>query len=1267
MKKRLLSIGISLWCAVLGAQQGNYLDNLSRYIENLGVYEEGQEPPRAYHIPAQSLSLNGSWKFFFSEVPGGIPADFYRPGYDDSAWQAIAVPSNWEMQGYGDKQFRNISTTYQLGRPGNAPPDPYAAYRGPVAKTAFAVTPPNVPDEYNPTGAYRTSFALPADWQGQEVFLRFEKVASASFLWVNGQQVGYNEGAQEPSEYDITSQLRPGENTIAVLVLKFADGTYLEGQDYWRLAGIFDDVWVLATPRVRLFDWQVLTDLDAGYRDAELSLTVDVKSYQAAGGTYRVKTTVSRNGQVVANNQSETFEMNGGARHSVTLKNHIENPLKWTESTPDLYDLRLELVNAAGQVADQVDTRIGFKETEIVGNTFFLNGVPVKIHGINSHMQHPEQGHVMDEATIRKDFEILKQFNFNSVRTSHYPPVNKYLELADSYGLYIVDEAGTEAHATEYLSDMPEYLPMYLDRVRKMVIRDRNHPSILFWSAGNESGEGPNITEVVREGKKLDPSRFWMYGGNADVHPGEDIVGPRYPTPVELEVNFGLDTLDQRPSYMDEYLSIAGNGGGALDDYWRVIYRHPRLMGGAIWDFVSTGVTEPVRRLLDGSPHANPVHIMGNARLVPGKTGKALDLNGHDQWVELYRGKPLEVSGDRLTIALDVLPRKLNSSAGALLTKGSNQFGLVQKGTDALEFYIFTGKKEQLTAPLPANWQDTWHQVYAVYDGARMALYIDGAEVASKAVTGAIQNLPFPVNIGRDVEAHGQDTDLYISDAQIDNVRLFAAAIRPGETPDPGAALLWLDFEQEQREGSFYSIGIGARTYGAIWPDRRPQPEMWQMKHSVRPLSFSLLDAEKGIVEVWNRSNFDRADRWRTTWTLTADETVVQSGELALSTAPGIREQVAIALAKPDIVPGVEYRLNITSTLRAATLWAPAGFEVGWEQFELPGWNRPLPPKPAGKAKAVLTADAYAHIISGKGFAYRLDKTTGELTSLVLDGQEVLVEPLRLNVWRAPLANELDNWNGSSLRTKKWKEGYGSTLATDYYSGGIDNLKHLPLEVRAQQAAGKVVVEVREQGLLHGGKTNFTLLDRYITGLTMAGFESTYTYTFSGDGALTVYHRVRPMGSMPQFLPRLGVSLMLGKQFDRVEWYGRGPQENYPDRQSGYRLGIFKSTVGDMYEPYLIPQDNGLRTENRWVRLTNRKGQGLEFAMDQRFNFNTSPYTTDNLTRALYTYQLEEGPGVTLNLDYATTGVGGTARAVYEAYRVYPELTERTIYIRPLR
>jgi len=1252
--KKVFSLVIfwSVFAVLSFSQEKSFLSDIYSFLENTSVFELNQEDGHSPLVPYMSvdealinnkdkspayLSLNGIWKFHYAETPEGILPGFFARNFNDRSWKIISVPSNWEMQGFGDPIFRNV-------------------------RTPFPPNPPYVPREYNPTGSYRRIFTIPSSWKGKEIFLRMEKTASASFVWINGNEVGYNEGAQEPSEYNITTYLRSGSNTIAVLVTKYSDGYYLEDQDYWRLAGIFDDIWLFAVPKIHIFDWQALTDLDEEYRDANLNLSVDVKNYSSVITNDLIlrATLYDRDKKAVKIMTSDKFSVVPSGKQTVLLNAGISNPDKWSAEFPNLYTLTFELLSPAGKTIEVITGRTGFKETEIRNQVFYLNGMPVKLNGINSHMQHPETGHTMDEATIRKDLSLFKRFNINCVRTSHYPPVIRYLELADEYGIYVVDETGDEAHATEYVSRDKKWEAMYRERARKMVLRDRNHPCILFWSAGNESGEGDNICAVIEEGKKYDKTRFWMYGGNAFAHPCEDIIGPRYPQLHSLITNVFLvpESDDPRPSFLDEYLAVTGNGGGGLDDYWDAFYNHPRSMGGAIWDFVSTGITEPVRSLKDASDNNIQVNVMGRAKLVPGVTGSGLDLNGHDQWVEVYRDDALEITGNNLTLALWVYPGSLSSSAGTLITKGNYQFGIRQVKKDSLEFYITTRSKQKVQIALPENWENNWHLVAATYNGSSIFIDIDGRVSDKKAVSGNIRNTPFPVNIGRNAEIHGQETTVYICDAIIDQAGIFTEII-PAESlksPSPEIrrkAALWLDFEQMTESGEFFSYGIGARTYGSIWPDRRPQPEMWQIKKSGQPVTARLISAERGEVEITNRYLFTNLDQLKGVWVLQADNEVIEKGDLNSPIAPQKSGIVRIPYRKPVIQEGAEYRLLITFCQKGRTLWADDGFEIAWEQFDL-SWFVPAK-EPDDSSVNLLTVNEGNEnlVINGKDFKYIFDKKTGILVSMQVSGKEMIKRGADLNLWRAPLANETDEWNYYTSNTRHRTDGYGRFAASEWYSAGLNSLRTIPEDFTFRITNNKFV------------EINVKNIVQMATG--RGGFLNEYKYLISGSGEMKIEHSVIPNGDTPAWLPRIGLDWILEKSLKNVEWFGRGPQENYPDRKSGYRIGIYKSAVTEMYEPYLIPQDYGLRTDNRWVKMTDDSGVGLEFSGNSLFNFNAHPYSTENLTKALYTYQLRQFDGITFNFDYATSGVGCTALSVFPEYQVMPERYDFTVRVKPVR
>ena len=543
-----------------------------------------------------------------------------------------------------------------------------------------------------------------------------------------------------------------------------------------------------------------------------------------------------------------------GETRQVTLERLVVNPRKWTAETPNLYTLTLELVDAEGRVIEVVATRVGFREIEVRNQAILVNGVAVKLNGVNSHILHPRGGSRVDVDTLRRDLVLMKQFNVNTVRTSHYPPNVEYLDLADELGVYVVDEVGDESHATEFVSKDPSWRDAYLHRVRKLVHRDRNHPSVLIWSAGNESGSGENIAAVIEEGKRIDPTRpAWCYGGNEDLLPFEDIVGPRYPTIEDLaKVAAVPATVDPRPSFMDEYLAATGTSVGQLDEFWQLIWKHPRLTGGAVWDWISPGMLARWRPTPDLSPNHVEASLMAGASLVTGRFGRGVSLSGFDQWIEVQRHPGLDLIGNQLTASVWVYPRAWNGD-GSYLTKGNGQFGLVQRDAATIEFYVTASARAVASAPVPRDWVGRWHQVAGIYDGRTVRLVVDGAVLDTKPCEGPLTRTADPVNVGRVAGVHGQEHPGRISNAVFDRVRIFPRALAVADLDKPASELaaqaaLWLELDEVAEGPEYYSLGIGARDYGLVWPDRRPQAELWQLKKSPQPVLVEAIDARRGRV-----------------------------------------------------------------------------------------------------------------------------------------------------------------------------------------------------------------------------------------------------------------------------------------------------------------------------------------------------------------------------------------------------------------------------------
>ncbi len=518
------------------------------------------------------VSLDGTWKFAWAPSPNQAPRGFASDGYDVSDRDDIPVPSNWQLVG---DQIRAGEAKYDLPMYTNV------QYPFPIDNL------PAVPEEDNPTGCYRRSFVIPEEWSGRRVFLHFEGVDSAFHLWVNGQEVGYSQESRLPAEFDITAHLRSGENTVALRVYRWSDGSYVEDQDFWRLSGIYRSVYLWSAPMLHVRDFGVRTVLDSDYDEAVLEIDAWVCNYdKVLVHSSKLVAKLYDEDTLVAE-QEAAVTAGAGEEAYVLFEMPVAEPKLWSEERPALYTLLLTIGETETD-AETVGTRVGFRQVEMKDSLIHVNGAPILFKGVNRHEHEADTGHAIGVDSMVHDIRLMKQFNINAVRTSHYPDDPRWYELCDWYGLYVMDEANLESHGVwDRLTKDSAWEGAFLDRAERMVERDKNHPCVVVWSLGNESGYGPNHVVMANWVRARDATRPIHYNPAHDA-PEVDIISPMYPSLSYLIELAEKD--DPRPVIMCEYAHSMGNSTGNLKEYWDAIAEYHRLQGGFVWDWIDQGL-----------------------------------------------------------------------------------------------------------------------------------------------------------------------------------------------------------------------------------------------------------------------------------------------------------------------------------------------------------------------------------------------------------------------------------------------------------------------------------------------------------------------------------------------------------------------------------------------------------------------------------------------------------------------------------------------------
>ncbi len=995
---------------------------------------------RDHRRDARFISLNGIWKFKLVDKPECAPNDFYHPDYADSAWDDIDVPGNWTMQGYGYPHYTNVMMP-------------------------FNNLPPEVPEE-NPTGLYRTTFEVPEEWLSRRTVIHVGGVESAYFIYVNDRQVGFAKDRCTPTEFDISPYLKSGRNTLSFMVIKWSDSSFIEDQDQWWNAGIYREVYLYNTGKAYIADVFARGDIDDGYEDGILNVLVTggFAVIPEAGWSFALQLLDVKGRNVLTDVPRGDVCSNSKIGYRVMFALPVKKPLQWNAETPNLYTLLVTLVSPEGKTTEVTSCRVGFRRIEIFNQELLINGRAVLINGVNRHEHDDVRGKTMTEEVMRKDLEVMKQFNFNAIRTSHYPDDPRFYDLCDEYGMYLIDEANIEHH--HYYRDMcdnPRWSAAFLDRAMKMVLRDKNHPCVIMWSLGNESSCGFNHGAMAGWIREYDPSRLihhegtltrYAQGGEVGYydksnHGISDIIPPMYPTHQAI-IDWAENNHDWRPFIMCEYNHAMGNSNGCLKEYFDIFENYHGVQGGFIWEWVDHGI----RRKTD----------------------------------------------------------------------------------DGQEYWAYGG-----------------------------------------------------------------------------------------------------DFGDEPNDKNFCTDGL-------VWPDRTPHPGMYEFKKLAQPLKIEAVDLHAGRFRLTNRNYFTTPAQYRGFWEIQVEGQTVRRGKLPVfNTEPEGSEEFTVKYDVPVMRPGQECYINFHFVTADIAIWAPKGHEVAWEQFKLPFAGRAGACVVNGDRLTMQDCDDVCRV-GNKKFSATFEKTSGTLVSLVCDGLEHFIAGPRFNVWRAATDNDgVKAWSG-----QEWK------MLGKWLTEGYDRLTLSVAAFSAQaHRDGTVSIEI-----VHNGKTSAH--DNAFTVKTL------YTVLPSAD--ILVENSISTAADMPD-MPRIGVVMTLPEKMERLEWFGRGPQENYWDRKAGYPVGRYVSTVTEQYVPYIMPQEHGNKTDVRWLALTADNGRGMLFSGMDVFEFTASRFRIEDIFKAFHTYELKPREEITLCLDYHQSGLGSNSCGpmALDKYKLFPGVYSFNYRMRPLK
>lgn len=1202
---------------------------------------------------------------------GDAYKNFYKTDYKATTndWKTnLQLPCSWTRQGFDFSIYTNVTMPWQ-------------------SKYDSNVSAPNAPANYNPVGLYRKTFKVTDDMKAANgrVYLSFQGVESSYYVYVNGKEVGYSEDSYSPHSFDITDYLTTdgSDNLLAVEVHKFCDGTWMEDQDMFYDGGIFRDVYLYSAPLVHIQDYKVETDLDENYENATMKLNVTVaNASKAAAEGYKVDVRLyDQDGKMFVNDMTMDLDTvpaaDGDTDGSVSAAGSklVLSPELWSAETPNLYTMVLSLYDSkTGTYMGSVSQQLGFREIEFTksevdtnGNRITtdseykpitINGKQLLLKGTNRHDTDPEYGKYVPHETQEEDIKLMKQYNLNALRTSHYSNDEYLYYLCDKYGIYVMGETNLESHALMNQGEKQvNFKNLAMDRTVTAFNRLKNRTAIVMWSTGNENYYSSSASyangmfyDLIWYFKNNDSTRP-IHSESSDGNNGTDMRSNMYPS---------VDTLYSRaaanmPYVLCEYDHAMGNAVGNLKEYWDAIRSSDNMLGGFIWDWVDQSrilsldnlpqsyvVTEKKDGVV-GSASISSVNENPDSGALTGKSANGYALFESDKYNEALSG-----SGKSFTVEVICKPAS-DGADKVLIAKGDHQFALKTNSSKQLEFFAYYNNNwNSVTAKKPDNWVGNWHQVVATYDKGAIKIYCDGELIGSGNGNTTIASSSVALGVGCSAD-NGRSFDGEISMGRVYSRALSLEEIKaqngttPAITEKSDDVLLWADFSgltvdesskpydyyadtdahtnlySDEIKGNFYGYGGDSGespndnsfcVNGLVSPDRDVQPELYEVKYQYQSVWFTADDSRLlgETIDVYNENNFLNLNDFDVTWTLTEDGKEIGSGKLsAEDTNIAGRESGSIKVPYRASMPeekkaGAEYYLNLSVQLKEDTEWAKAGHEVAYEQFQIPAEVTKVEPT----INTNVTVDDSAEDVikvSGTDFGFEVEKATGTLKNYVYKGETLLTSGPVPNYWRGILNNDNGNYDGN------WKNVNKNVTASDIAVGTND--------------AGQKTIRVT------------------LASASQANLKQTMVYTVDGSGAVTVDATVDATGTSLGRYIRIGTVMELPEGYENVEWYGNGPVESMWDREDFATVGRYSNTVSGMFYPYLDTQDTGTVTGVKWISVTNPSAKSaMAIAATDTVEASALHFTVDDLDQAQHPYELTKLDSTILTVNYRSQGTG---------------------------